>query len=101
MSEITPVGRWAADQVPAAPARPPAGDSTKIKDAAQQFEGLLLAQILHSAHDEKSGWLGSGDDSALSCAGDFAEQQLAMTMAQKGGFGLANMIAAGLRQKDA
>ncbi len=69
----------------------------KIKDAAQQFEGLLLAQILNTAHDE-GGWLGSGGDSSGGAATSFAEQQLAGTIAQKGGLGLASMIAAGLHR---
>ena len=47
-------------------------DPAKVREAAEQFEGLLLAQVLQSAHDE-GGWLGSGEDSASSCAGGFAE----------------------------
>jgi Rod binding domain-containing protein len=70
-------------------------DPAKIRDAAQQFEGLLIAQVLQSAHDD-GGWLGSGEDSAGSCASGFAEQQLAVTMAKNGGFGLAAMISKGL-----
>lgn len=37
----------------------------KIKDAAQQFEGLLLSQILSTVHED-GGWLGSGSDSSSS-----------------------------------
>lgn len=73
-----------------------AGDSPKkIQDAAQQFEGLLLAQVLQEAHQE-GGWLGSGSDSAGSAATGFAEQQLAAAIAHNGGLGLATMIASGL-----
>lgn len=68
----------------------------KIHDAAQQFEGLLLAQILGSVH-QGGGWLGSSDDSSSAATG-FAEQQLAGMIAQKGGLGLSNMIAAGLKR---
>jgi Rod binding domain-containing protein len=68
----------------------------KIHDAAQQFEGLLLAQLLAGAH-EGGGWLGSSDDSSSAATG-FAEQQLAGMIAQKGGLGLSNMIAAGLKR---
>ena len=75
---------------------PKAGDSSKIHDAAEQFEALLLTQILHSAHDKDSGWLGSGGDSSSDCATDYAEQQLATTMAQHGGLGLAKLISDGL-----
>jgi Rod binding domain-containing protein len=68
----------------------------KIQDAAQQFEGLLLAQLLADAH-EGGGWLGSSDDSSSAATG-FAEQQLAGMIAQKGGLGLSTTIAAGLQR---
>src|SRR5580658_6543851 len=68
----------------------------KIHDAAQQFEGLLLAQILGSIH-QGGGWLGSSDDSSSAATG-FAEQQLAGMIAQKGGLGLSTMISAGLKR---
>src|ERR1035441_1617760 len=55
----------------------------KIKDAAQQLEALLLAQILHSAHESAGGWLGSGGDSSSDSIGDFAEKQPAAALAQK------------------
>ncbi len=66
-------------------------DVAKIKDSAQQFEALLIGQILHSAQSSDGGWLGS-DDSSSSSATDFAEEQLANSMAKQGGFGLAKMI---------
>jgi flagellar protein FlgJ len=66
-------------------------DSTKITQAAQQFEAMLIGQLLHSAHSSDGGWLGSDDSSATS-ATDFAEEQLANSMAKNGGFGLAKMI---------
>ena len=90
------LGRMAASlaltRTPAAQTVSPA----KIKDAAQQFEALLLAQILHSAHESGGGWLGSGGDSSTDSLGDYAEQQLAAVMAKNGGLGLAKMIAKGL-----
>jgi Rod binding domain-containing protein len=74
-------------------------DTGKITQAAQQFEALLIGQILHSAHASDGGWLGS-DDSSGSCATDFAEEQLANTIAQQGGFGLAKMISQELQKKE-
>ncbi len=73
-------------------------DPAKIRDAAQQFEALLLTQVLKSAHQD-GGWLGTGDDSSGSCASDFAEQQLALAMAHHGGFGLADLISKGLQKQ--
>jgi Rod binding domain-containing protein len=70
---------------------PKAQDSGKMNQAAQQFEALLIGQILHASHSSDGGWLGS-DDSSSSCATDFAEEQLANSMAQQGGFGLAKLI---------
>jgi Rod binding domain-containing protein len=67
---------------------------TKIRDAAQQFEALLIGQILQAARD-KGGWLGSSDSSS-DCAMDYAEQQLALVMARHGGLGLADLVARGL-----
>ncbi|HUA60264.1 MAG TPA: hypothetical protein VML19_15995 [Verrucomicrobiae bacterium] len=69
----------------------------KIRDAAQQFEALLITQVLQAAH-EGGGWLGTGADSSASCASDFAEQQLAVAMARHGGFGLADLISKGLQK---
>src|ERR1035441_8646785 len=95
------LGQMAASQALTRTPQEPATDSpAKIKDAAQQFEALLLAQILHSAHESGSGWLGSGGDSSSDSLGDFAEQQLAAVMAKNGGLGLAKMIAQGLEQKN-
>ena len=74
-----------------------ATDPTRIQKAAQQFEALLIGQILHSAHTGDSGWLGT-DESSGSCATDFAEEQLANTIAQQGGLGLAKLITRGLEQ---
>jgi Rod binding domain-containing protein len=72
----------------------------KIKDAAKQFEALLLNQMLHSAHESGKGWLSSGgEDASADCATDFAEQQFAAVLAQNGGLGLANLITADLKDK--
>lgn len=67
----------------------------KIKAAAQQFEGLLIAQVLAMSHDPEGGWLGGGDASS-SAATSLGEQQLAQVISQQGGFGLSTIIAQGL-----
>ena len=66
----------------------------KVRDAASQFESLLIAQILRSVR-ESGGWFGSNDPTA-SCAMEFAEQQFATLLAQQGGLGLATLISNGL-----
>jgi len=73
-----------------------APQSGKTKGAAQQFESLLIGQVLHAAHESGSGWLGSPEDSSADSATDFAEQQFADVLAKAGGFGLAGMISRNL-----
>jgi flagellar protein FlgJ len=70
----------------------------KVRDAAQQFEALLMGQILRSARQSGSGWLGGGEDSSAECATDYAEQQFAAVLAQQGGLGLAGLITQGLER---
>ena len=98
MSSVNPASMSGVMSWSAAPVRP-SDDPGKIRDAAQQFEAILIGQILHSAREGDGGWLGSGGDSSSGCAGDFAEQQLAASLAQQGGLGLSTLITAGLRQQ--
>jgi flagellar protein FlgJ len=75
-------------------------DPARVRDAAQQFEALLMGQILRSVRESGKGWLNSGgEDASGDCATDFAEQQLATALAQGGGLGLTDVIAAGLTRK--
>jgi hypothetical protein len=64
--------------IPTAPLPAGAGhkpdDPARIHDAAQQFEALLLGQMLHSVREGGSNWLSSGDDAAGDPATDMAEQ---------------------------
>jgi Rod binding domain-containing protein len=82
---------------PLTPTVPKDKDPAKIQDAAQQFEALLLGQILESVSKD-GGWMGSGEDSSSSCANGFAQEQLANMMAKQGGFGISKMIAEGLER---
>ena len=70
----------------------------KVRDAAQQFEALLIGQILRSARQDGSGWFSDGEDPSGEVATDYAEQQFATVLAQRGGLGLADMIAKGLER---
>ena len=74
----------------------------KIKDAASQFEALLIGQILKAAHEDSGGgWLGDESDPASASAMDFANDYFARAMAAKGGLGLTNMIVSGLERQAA
>ncbi|HTA44905.1 MAG TPA: hypothetical protein VK789_20795 [Bryobacteraceae bacterium] len=81
--------------VTGSPGEPGAQPQKAIK-AAQDFEALLIGQMLRSVREEESGWLGTGDDDAGSTALGLGEEELAKAMAAGGGFGLAKIIASGL-----
>lgn len=72
----------------------------KIKDAASQFEALMISQILKAAHgDSDESQLGGDTDPASASAMDFANEYFARAMAAKGGLGFSKMIAAGLAKQ--
>jgi Rod binding domain-containing protein len=74
----------------------------KIKDAASQFEALLIGQILKTVHeDPDDGSLGGDSDPASASAMEFANDYFARAMAAKGGLGLTNMIVSGLEKQSA
>jgi len=74
-------------------------DPEKVKGAAKQFEALLIGQMMKSMHDSEGGWLGTGDDDSSSSAMEYGQEIFAQSMAQSGGLGLANMVAAGLQKQ--
>jgi Rod binding domain-containing protein len=76
------------------------GDSKpkNIGQAAQQFEAMLIEQMLKGAHEEgEGGWLGAGEDEAGSSMVDLAEENMAQAMASQGGMGLAGMVTSGFK----
>ena len=67
--------------------------SARLHKAAQDFESLLIGQMLKSAREEGSdGWLGSGEGSGDDSAMEMAESQLANALSSGGGIGLAKTI---------
>lgn len=70
----------------------------KIREAAQQFEALLIGEMMKSAVSEQGGWLGEGADQGSSSAMDFANEYFARALSSKGGLGLTNIITKGLQQ---
>jgi Rod binding domain-containing protein len=66
----------------------------EIQDAAKQFEALLLTQLVRAARSE-DGWLDAKDSSAAPAI-EFAEEQLAASLAARGGLGLAQLITRSL-----
>jgi len=70
---------------------------TKAADAAQQFEALLIGQMLRSARETSQD---DDDDSSGQPMIDLADQQFSQLLAKNGGFGMAHMIVQGLGTKD-
>jgi Rod binding domain-containing protein len=84
----------------ASPAGQPA--SEKIQKAAQEFESLMIAQMLKSVRESSFGGGWGTRDQSGDVALDMAEQQMAQLLAASGGLGLAKLISQGLtREPDA
>jgi Rod binding domain-containing protein len=73
-----------------------AGGHKDLASAAQQFEALMLHQMLQAGRDPDESWFGTGerddDDQANNQAMDIAQQQFASALAAQGGLGLAKMV---------
>lgn len=65
-----------------------------VAEAAQQFEALLLGQMLQNVHAPEE-----SDDPTSGTMWDMAAQQFAQVLSKNGGFGLAKLIASGLDGK--
>jgi flagellar protein FlgJ len=78
----------------------PQDSPEKIKDAAKQFEALLIGQMLKSMHDSDGGFMGVKDESSSS-ATEYAQEVFAQSLASNGGLGLGQLIAKGLEKSPA
>lgn len=75
-------------------------DPEKIRQAASQFEALLIGQVLKTMHEDPGeGWLGTGEDQTASSFMGMADEYFAQAMAKRGGLGLARTISAGLEPR--
>ena len=81
---------------------PGGNDPAKIHGAAQQFESLLIAQLLKSSRDaDGSGWMGTDGDDAGQVGVEMGEQEFANMLASSGGLGLTRLIESGLKAESA
>jgi Rod binding domain-containing protein len=80
------------------PAAPPS-HTPKVHQVAQQFESLLIGQLLKTSREAGgSGWLGTGDEDEAGQTGmEVAEQELAKMLASKGGFGISRMVEGAMK----
>lgn len=69
---------------------PPAPDNPNVREAAQQFEALLIAQMLRSTRES------TGGDASTDSITEFAEQQFASVLSANAGLGFAALINNGL-----
>ncbi len=73
-------------------------DTREINEAAQDFEALLLANLLQKMQESATAF---GDnensDSATETFRDFGAQQLALQIATHGGIGIARLISNALK----
>lgn len=86
--DVTPILR---SEAPASDGVPKPKNAT---EAAQQFEAMLLAQMLRAAHSQED-----GQDSTTETMWDMAAQQFSQVLAKNGGLGLAKLISGGLDLK--
>lgn len=86
-----------SNPMPAHAAAAEKNDPAKVRDAARQFESLLLAQLLKGMRGaDSAGWLGGGEDQAGAIATELAEEQFAQALSAQGGLGLSSLIVSGL-----
>ena len=72
----------------------------KIREAAKQFEAMLIEQMMRSARESASGdWAGTGGDQTAEPMAEMAEQRFAQLLASNGGLGLAKLVADGLERE--
>ncbi len=72
-------------------------DPARVREAACQFESLLLGQMMKSAHQADQLWSGEeNDDQSGETATELAKEQFAQALARQGGLSLARMVIAGL-----
>lgn len=75
----------------------PQESPAKIKDAACQFEALLVGQMLKSVREASAKGLSADNtDSSGDSMMEMAEQQLSKILAASGGLGLSKIIVQGL-----
>ena len=68
-------------------------EAKKFKEATQQFEAILLGQILKAAHEStETGWLGEEERQSSSAIMQFSQEHLAQMLASHGGIGLAQRL---------
>jgi Rod binding domain-containing protein len=72
-------------------------EAKRLEDAARDFEGLLIGQMLkHARQASSGGWLGTGADGSSETMMEVAEENLAQILAAQGAFGIAQLMKSGV-----
>ena len=66
--------------------------TAKLKDGAQQFEAMMLGEMLKPLHFGSAAGEGEQDDSAQGTIESFGTEAISKAIAQGGGFGIARQI---------
>lgn len=71
-------------------------DSKSVHRVAQEFESLLISQLLKSM---KQGALSEEDGGANDSVMQYAQESMAQVLSQNGGMGIANVVERALTQR--
>jgi len=77
-----------------------AEEAGKLKKAAEDFEGMLIGQMLQSIRDSALGGWQEEKDQTGAIALEMAESQIARAMASSGGLGLARTLEAAMANRN-
>jgi Rod binding domain-containing protein len=75
-------------------------DVGKLKKAAEDFEGMLIGQMLQSIRDSALGGWQEEKDQTGAIALEMAESQIARAMASSGGLGLARTLEVAMAHRN-
>ena len=91
---LSPSSTGLASGLSSTASAPVAKKKDSLHEAAQQFEALMIGEMMKSVRESSdSGWLGtSGDDPSTDQATEMAEQHFARALAMGGGLGLSKMV---------
>lgn len=73
-------------------------ERSKLREVSEQFEALLLAEMLKSARgsDADGGWMGAGSDAGSATAMEYGIEMMAQAISASGGLGLSGLLEANL-----
>lgn len=83
------------DLASSAPATTDSAKNSKLVDAAQQFESMLLQEMLKPLRSGQDSWSGDGDtnsDSSMDTISSYGTEAVATAISKGGGLGIAKEV---------